>query len=363
MVALTAVHAANKSLVTSNALVAVFVGGTSGIGLNTIKALAKTHGTSKSTKSLRVYLVARNPKVGEDILSECRQLCPKGTFILIKANDLALLRDVDVACEELMEVERREAQKAGEVARIDILCMSHCIFKPGAPRLVETKEGLDTFMSQLYYSRMRFITQLLPLLLSSTLPAHIISVFGPGRDAKLIPEDLSLRSPKNYGFMSSGSHAAYFKTFFMEHLAAQYSGKLSLVHYYPGLVVHAGPADPDAALFVRTLFSYVKPLLRMLPISVPMEENGQRTLFNASSRYPAREASETKGKGTKDGLEIAESSDGIIGGGAYRGNYNNEMVAMPQQDVKLRAEGWMKKVVDHTMRAFEVIESGKVFTK
>ena len=42
-------------------------------------------------------------------------------------------------------------------------------------------------MSLLYYSRMRFVTRLLPLTLASSLAtgAHIVSVFGPGRDDRI----------------------------------------------------------------------------------------------------------------------------------------------------------------------------------
>ena len=135
MVSLPAVQAANRTLVTTNSLVAVFVGGTAGIGTNTVKALAKSHGASKSTKSLRIYVIGRNKKAADAIFSECRELCPNGNFIFIKAADLALLGDVDVVCEELMRVERMEAEKVGEHARIDVLCMSQAIFKPGSARI------------------------------------------------------------------------------------------------------------------------------------------------------------------------------------------------------------------------------------
>jgi hypothetical protein len=43
----------------------------------------------------------------------------------------------------------------------------------------ETKEGLDKTMSMLYYSRMRFAINLMPLLRASEA-AHVISVFGAG---------------------------------------------------------------------------------------------------------------------------------------------------------------------------------------
>lgn len=219
-------------------------------------------------------------------------------------------------------------------------------------------------MSLLYYSRMRVATQLLPLLLASTLPAHVISVFGPGRDTKFIPSDLSLRSLDNYGFGSSGSHAAYLTTFFMEYLAAQNPGKLALTHYYPGLVLGPGFADPALPWWFRAIFKYLGPLLKLAPMALSGPESGQRTLFNASPRFPPRPADGPAVDGKRGGeIGVAESSDGVLGGGAYRVNYNGEQVATPKNYEQLRAEGWLEKTVQHTLKAWEEIEAGRVFTE
>ena len=228
----------------------------------------------------------------------------------------------------------------------------------------ETDEGLDTFMSLLYYSRLKFTTLLLPLLLSSSLPAHVISVFGPGRDTTLIPTDLSLRSPQNYGFMVSGSHAAYLTTFFMEHLAAQNPGKLALIHYFPGLVLTDAFEDPGLPAWFRWIFRYGWPLFRCLPFALNGDECGQRVLFNASPRFPAR-SGDSKGASSKTegDIEMAVSSDGVVGGGAYRVNWNGEMVSTGKQYKKLRKEGWFDIAVNHTLKVFEEIEAGKVFAE
>lgn len=82
-------------------------------------------------------------------------------------------------------------------------------------RNTQKNEGLEKSLSLLYYSRMRFITQLLPLLLASPLPGRVVSVFGPGRDTKLILDALFLRRPKNFNFTTLGSHAAYMTAFFL----------------------------------------------------------------------------------------------------------------------------------------------------
>lgn len=256
-------------------------------------------------------------------------------------------------------------------------------------------------MSLLYYSRMRIITKLLPLLLASAQPAHVISVYGPGRDSTLVQDDLSLRSPKNYSFSNAGSHAAYLTTFFMEYLAAQHPGKLALAHYFPGLVLSDVFQDPTFPFWFRTIFKYGGPLIRLSPMTLDGKVSGTRTLFNASPRFPPRAADATDLKATntsgdtetsngfvmqllrkiplltflldslvsgqraqKSGgsIGVAESSDGIVGGGAYRVNYNNEQVATGKQYKKLREEGWEDKCVKHTFRAWEAIEATGVFT-
>lgn len=91
----------------------------------------------------------------------------------------------------------------------------------------DTREGLDESLSLLYYSRMRFATQLLPLLLASPRPAHIISIYAAGKETTLTSSDLSLRDPKNYTLSNVRSHAVIMKTFFMESLIERHPGKLS----------------------------------------------------------------------------------------------------------------------------------------
>ena len=128
------VRASISDLVRSRPLVAVFVGGTSGIGEFTIQVLATTHGSDG--KGIRVYIVGRNAAAAEKTIAECRSKCPSGEFIFVKANDLSLLSDVDRVCAEITELE--EKNKAdGEAPRIDILVMSQHY----APLLFEPRHG------------------------------------------------------------------------------------------------------------------------------------------------------------------------------------------------------------------------------
>lgn len=132
MVDLKLVESSNNTLATSQPLVAVIVGGTSNIGAHTIRSLAATHGTGG--KGLRAYIIGRNAKAAEEVISDCQKLCPTGQFRFIRANDLALIKDVDLTCAELIETEEKEAKTIGVTPRIDILVMTQAIFKPWDPR-------------------------------------------------------------------------------------------------------------------------------------------------------------------------------------------------------------------------------------
>ena len=134
MVHIDVVHTSISDLVKSRPLVAVFVGGTSGIGEFTIQALATTHG--HNGKGIRAYIVGRNAAAAEKTIAECRNTCPSGEFIFVKAKDLSLLDDVDRVCTEIIELEDKN-KADGEVPRIDILVMSQHYF----PLLFEPRNG------------------------------------------------------------------------------------------------------------------------------------------------------------------------------------------------------------------------------
>lgn len=124
MVNMDDVHVVNRDLVQSQSLVAVFAGGSGGIGALTLKALASTAGKLDG-KGLRAYIVGRNASAAQEVITECQKLFPAGQYHFIKVNDYALISDVDAACEDLLKTEARNAALANERARIDYLMLSH----------------------------------------------------------------------------------------------------------------------------------------------------------------------------------------------------------------------------------------------
>jgi NAD(P)-dependent dehydrogenase (short-subunit alcohol dehydrogenase family) len=121
MVHLDVVRSCNADLVRSRSLVAAFVGGTVGIGSYTVRALA-AH--AKDGKCLRLYIVGRNRATAEKITSDCLNVCPTGQFCLVDTDDLALLKNVDRVCDEIVRSEQ-EVRMIGEMPRIDLLVMTH----------------------------------------------------------------------------------------------------------------------------------------------------------------------------------------------------------------------------------------------
>lgn len=111
--------------------------------------------------------------------------------------------------------------------------------------------------------------------------------------------------------------------------------------------------QPGLPWWFKFIFKYGTPLIRLSPSTLSQEECGERTLFNASKRFPAKGVD-----GKVDGVTgVAESSDGVLGGGAYRVNWNGEPVAIGKQYKQMREDGWAEKAIEHTHKAWADIET------
>lgn len=96
MVSLTDVESSNAriSTVLPPGLVAVFVGGTNGIGETTLKRFAK------HARQPRAYFIGRSQEAGDRIAAECKALNPEGEYIFIQ-EDVSLIRNVDEVCRDI----------------------------------------------------------------------------------------------------------------------------------------------------------------------------------------------------------------------------------------------------------------------
>ncbi|KAI0385145.1 NAD(P)-binding protein [Hypomontagnella monticulosa] len=360
MVKLNVVRTANAALADSapKPFTAVVSGGTAGIGEATVRALAATfagHGAPDGSDFLRVHIVGRNEAAARKIIDECTAVCPGGVFLFHKG-DLSLLKEVDRVCADIAQSEKEAAGKRGEEPRIDFLVCCQGVLSLSRE---ETEEGLDKFYCLMYYSRMRFVDRLLPLLTASPKGGHVVSVLNSKFEATLVEDDLSLRDPKNGSFQIGFRHRIGMMNLFIEEIAKRNPGKIALCHFYPGFV----PTNiGDHSNFPWILKKIVNILLipAFWVIGTPVEECGQRVVFMASPRFPARGNTEMATESVKD-PEVAEGMDGIVGSGAYRVRDDDETYPKETGYNKLRESGNAEKVYQHTMTAFTEIEAGRVF--
>ena len=204
-------------------------------------------------------------------------------------------------------------------------------------------------MALLYYSRIRFINNFMPLLEASFSP-RVISVYAAGMESTLHREDLSLRKPGNYTFANCRSHCVHMKTMAYESLAKEHP-RLSLAHIYPGLVVGPGFYDSELPTWFKILWFVMRPLAELL--STTPEDAGFIMLVAGTGFCPARESGD-------EGRMRYAGTDGVKGSGAYTlGRKGDELQGKAEREM-LRSSGFQEQVWEHTMKVInDVLEQGK----
>lgn len=333
MVSLAEVRAHNATLSSlAPGLVAIFVGGTSGISHYTALELART------TRAPHIYLIGRNDVEAAKITAELKSVNPSSTVDFIK-KDVSLLRKVDEACKEIQAKEKK----------VNLLFMT--IGYVTMKGRNETAEGLDHKFALHYYARARFMQKLAPLLDEAANDAdakarlsRVVSVYDPalGKNYAFNYDDISLKN--NFSLKNCAAHGSALGNFAIEHLAKQYP-KTSFIHEQPGIVETSGGRNP-----------WLKPLYTLLsPFSVAKKESGERHLFEATApRYAPRALA--------DGVpDVVNGGDGVKGSGHYQLSWNCEAQASTKRADTMRAEGAEEKLWAHTTEVFRKIceEGGK----
>ncbi|KAE8369985.1 hypothetical protein BDV27DRAFT_140882 [Aspergillus caelatus] len=332
MVSITTILDSNSNITHRHGpgLVAVFVGGTSGIGESTARAFIR------NTDASRAYLIGRDQERAMRIIEELKQKKPDSEVTFIKSN-VSLLREVDKACAIIREKENR----------VNILFLS-----PGTGSMngrTETDEGLDEKLNLHYYSRMRFVKNLLPQLLHGDQESRskddkqslsrVVSVLEAGGEAALQLNDLSLKT--HWSLRNCAKHSITMNSVAMEHLASVYP-QISFVHSFPGVV--RTRLDRDLSTTAKYAISALMVLAK--PWEIPFEESGERHLYAATSpRFPSRAYRDSS-------ADAAEGSDGRSGSGFYRLNAQGSPYKPSKIMETYRAGGTRSLIWDHTLSVF-----------
>ncbi|KAK9460854.1 uncharacterized protein V1516DRAFT_624597 [Lipomyces oligophaga] len=320
--------------------IAVFVGATSGIGRISLIDFVKY------TSQPRIYIVGRSRDAAELILTELAEINSGGEYHFIYG-DVSLLSTVDDVCAEIKIRERYINLLFQSQGTLDITSV--------------TSEGFSLFQALSYYSRMRFTTNLLPLLQAAPSLRRVVTVLAGTKEGPIWAEDI----PGNRATpWRARGHVASMVTLTLEQIAIQ-APNISFIHDYPGHV-----KTPLVRTMKGVIGNVMKAILIVLPLFInmdqmPIEDSGERHVYlSTSSMYPPKEGSNNpceSGVQLPDGLEICIGTEGKSGGGVYAVDAYNEGGGAAVQHVlrQLREEGIREKVWHHLQEEFERVSRSK----
>ncbi|KAL1600478.1 hypothetical protein SLS60_006864 [Paraconiothyrium brasiliense] len=247
--------------------VAVFVGGTSGIGKLTVRALVTT-GTS-----LRIYLIGRPSSEARTriFIQELQNVNANAEVLWVEA-EVSLLAEAKKACELIKSKE----------SHIDLLFLTTGYAPFGVRQ--ETSEGVEISQALSYYARVLFILHLLPLLKKAEKP-RVVNVLGGGMERmnSINVDDIDLKNPGSFRFTTAQPHYLTLNTVFLDKLASEHAD-VTFIHSWPGWVntgnVWRG-LDANQSILSWAIWAFLEPLVRLL--SFTDEEAGLRHLYICTS--------------------------------------------------------------------------------
>jgi hypothetical protein len=222
--------------------------------------------------------------------------------------------------------------------------------------ILESSEGIDVGLALRYYSRLRFVQNLLPLLDASASP-RVIAILAGGKEGELDLHDLECKV--NFSAIKAAGVGATQITLAFEELAKTHP-KITFIHKYPGFV-NTGALDkildsvPGFLAIPAQLAKWLLvPILNVFAATTK-EVAGERGLFLATSaRYPPTEP-EAPGVPLPSGVEVAKST--IVTDGHGNGVYTLDENDDPTPDSSVmpgyRADGTGKIVWQETLNVWD----------
>ncbi|KAF2110244.1 hypothetical protein BDV96DRAFT_668779 [Lophiotrema nucula] len=289
MVNLSLIKQSNSRIDESSApRVAVFVGGTAGIGMLTLAEIAGLK------IGFKAYAVGRkeSEQSFKNFLGELHQAHTNANVVWVEGQ-VSLLSEV---------------------------------------KRVYTREGLDVSHALTFYSRICFVENLLPLLRASE-SARVVSIHSGGLESerRLNTNDLNLENPGAFGGIATQGHMGIMGTLTLERLAeAKENQSIVFIHSYPGIVrtgnLFRGWKEGSWGSWMAAIF--FDPILMLVAYS--FKESAERHLYQVTS-------------GTFGGKRgpilpgiVGRTTRGEQAGGLFLVNYKCDTVLNEKELAKLR---------------------------
>lgn len=204
--------------------VGVFVGGTSGIGLNSALAFARVNVNAPGPTT--IYIVGRNKQKAEDIQKQLTEINPSIKFHFLQ-HDLTYIEQAKRVANTITNNE----------TAINVLFVTQGGLSIG-PR-DDTSEGVDKRMATSFYTRWQIVSDLVPLLATAAKknePARVVTVLAAGMEAKQSDIDTSdFGLDKSYTRTKPLSIGPAYNTLSCLRFARKYPD-VAFIHTYPGVV-------------------------------------------------------------------------------------------------------------------------------
>lgn len=259
MPSLSTLRASNAAFSPSYTPVALFVGGTSGIGQGVAEAFAR-----HLKGNAHIIIIGRNRAAAEKIISRFPKPTSESklTHEFVHC-DVTLMKNVHAVTEELLT----------RVPKINFLVMS-----PGYMTTKgrdESEEGIDKKLAVHYYARWKFISDLLPALNKAKElgeDSKVLSVLAAGT-GEIDLDDLGLK--KNFSLARAAAQAPAYNDLMMQEFAAR-NPDMAFVHSWPG-VVRTGLLSSSSSPIIRLTSSITMALA--YPFSFSYQESGEYMLY------------------------------------------------------------------------------------
>jgi len=220
MPSLAEARASNAAFKPSYRPVALFVGGTSGVGQGMVEALARHTGGNA-----HIIIVGRDKSKADTIIDSLpKSTTGSGSTYEFVPCDVSLMKNVQACTDSLVQ----------RLPKINFLVLSPGILSMQGR--TETEEGLDQKLALHFYSRWKFAGELLPLLKKAKADgedAKVMSILDAVNGGHINLDDIDLK--KGYGLKAAADTAMTGNDIMVDEYSRRHPD-LTFAHIFPGAV-------------------------------------------------------------------------------------------------------------------------------